>query len=211
MRLISRYLPSDRNAEILDVGCGHGALLYFLAAAGYTKVAGVDSSAEQVSLAAKLGIVNIKCAPALEYTRGLPSESLDVVILIDILEHLERQELFDLLDEVYRVLRPSGICLAHVPCGEGIWGIKVLFDDLTHVQAFTQISARQLFAALGFSQVESFEQPPVVYGLKSAIRRLIWVVGTIPVRLLYMSEVGLSRIVLSQGMVMRAVKSQDKR
>lgn len=204
--LISRYIPPDRSAEILDIGCGHGALLHFLASAGYTRASGVDSSIDQVNLARKLGISNISCRPALEHVRNLPSESLDIVLLIDVLEHFEKQEMFDLLDEVWRILRPGAICLVHLPNGGGLFGMSVLFDDLTHVLALTQVSATQLFATLGFSQVKSYEEKPEVNGLKSAIRRIIWEVGTVPIRLLSISETGLVKPILSRNMIIKAVK-----
>jgi len=46
----------DRSARILDLGCGHGAFIYFLREAGYTDVVGVDKSPEQVAEAKRLGI-----------------------------------------------------------------------------------------------------------------------------------------------------------
>ncbi len=205
-RLIALYFPKERFSEILDVGCGHGPLLYFLTEAGYTRTSGVDASSEQVTLAERLGIRNIHCAPALEYTRSLPVASLDVVTLFDILEHLESQELFDLLDEVSRILRPGGLCLAHVPCAEGIFAMRVLYSDLTHVQAFTSVSAAQLFKLAGFSQVECFEERPAVYGVRSAVRRAVWDLGTIPVRLLFMAEAGFNPPILSQNMMIKARK-----
>lgn len=205
-RMISRYFPRDRSAAILDVGCGHGVMVYYLTAAGYNNVSGVDVSQEQIDLASQLGVTNVFCAPALDYVRALPSASVDVVLLLDILEHLESQELFDLVDEVYRILRPGGMCLIHVPNGEGLLGMRVRYGDLTHVQAFTRTSVKQLFSTVGFARVETFEEEPVIRDFPSAVRRLMWAVGTIPVRLLYISEGGAHKTILSQHMVARAFK-----
>lgn len=201
--LISKYFPNNRSAQILDIGCGHGAFLYFLAAAGYTNANGIDASPEQISLAAKLGINNAHCAQAFEYISSLASNSLDAVILFDILEHLERQELFDLLDEVRRVLRPGGICLVHVPNGEGLFGMRILCGDLTHIQAFTQTSARQLFTTIGFSRIEYHEDRPIPHGPASIVRRLLWDIGTIPLRILLAAEGGVTKCILSQNMLIK--------
>ncbi|HEX5236414.1 MAG TPA: class I SAM-dependent methyltransferase [Silvibacterium sp.] len=204
--LIETYFPKDRSAEILDLGCGHGAFLYFLAKAGYKNASGVDTSPEQITKAHEFGITTAHCRPAFEYIRSLQSESLDMVLLFDILEHLERQELFDLLDEVHRVLRPSGSCLVHVPNGEGVFGMRIRFGDLTHVQAFTQNSARQLLTTVGFSQVHSYEERPVVHGTVSLVRRVLWQLGTLHLRLLFAAETGSRRIILSQNLLAQAVK-----
>jgi 2-polyprenyl-3-methyl-5-hydroxy-6-metoxy-1,4-benzoquinol methylase len=204
--LISRYFPSDRKAAILDLGCGHGVFLHFLAKAGYTRVSGVDTSSEQIGKARELGITTAHCEPGFDYIRDLQAESLNVVLLFDILEHLEKQELFDLLDEVYRVLRPHGVCLLHVPNGEGIFGMKIRFGDLTHQQAFTQNSARQILRTIGFSGIECHEERPVVHGIVSMVRRVLWDLGTIPFRLLLAAETGSMKAILSENLLIRAVK-----
>src|SRR5262245_34262370 len=46
-RLISRHFPADRNAAILELGCGYGALLYFAREAGYHNIRGIDGSPSQ--------------------------------------------------------------------------------------------------------------------------------------------------------------------
>lgn len=207
-RLITAHFPKDRSADILDLGCGHGAFLYFLAKAGYKNATGVDTSPEQINQAHQLGITAARCQPAFEYICGLQSESLDMVLLFDVLEHLERQELFDLLDEVYRILRRGGACLIHVPNGEGVFGMRVRFGDLTHVQAFTQNSVRQLLTTVGFSQVRCYEERPVVHGVASLVRRVLWELGTLHLRLLFAAETGSTKILLSQNMLAQAVKPQ---
>lgn len=204
--LIRRYFPSDCGAEILDLGCGHGAFLYFLGKAGYTKVHGVDTSPEQIAKAHELGISTAQCRPGFEYICGLPSDVLDMVLLFDILEHLEPQELFDLLDQVHRVLRPGGMCLIHVPNGGGLFGMRIRYGDLTHVQAFTPNSARQMLSATGFSNIESYEERPVAHGLTSLVRRILWDLGTLPYRLLLAAETGVVRSILSENLLVRARK-----
>src|SRR5690349_8270618 len=59
-RLIVNHIPRDSNTCIVDLGCGHGAFLYFLAKAGYTRLSGVDLSFEQVELAKRLGIDSVQ-------------------------------------------------------------------------------------------------------------------------------------------------------
>ncbi len=103
--IIRRHFPRDRSSRILDVGCGHGALLYFLGQEGYSNLQGVDGSGEQVELARQLGIAGVELADAQDYLRSRGSESADVVALFDVLEHLTRQEAFDLLTKCGASLR----------------------------------------------------------------------------------------------------------
>lgn len=206
--LIRKHFPSDRRAEILDLGCGHGAFLYFLGRAGYVKAHGVDTSPEQIAKAHELGIRTAHCKPGFEYIRGLPSDALDMVLLFDILEHLEPQELFDLLDQVNRVLRPGGSCLIHVPNGGGLFGMRIRYGDLTHVQAFTPNSARQMLSATGFSNIQSYEERPVAHGITSLIRRILWDLGTLPYRLLLAAETGVVKAIVSENLLISARKQE---
>lgn len=207
--LIREHFPKDRMARILDIGCGHGPFLYFLSAAGYRHLTGIDLSPEQVAVAAKLGITNVICGPAMDYMLSLAPESKDVIIIFDLLEHLCKQDIFDLLDQVYRVLSPGGICLIHVPNGEGLFSMRILFGDLTHRQAFTETSVRQMFSAVAFSEIQCFEDLPIVHGFTSAIRRCIWHLGTAPFRLLLAAETGELKTILSQNLVARATKGRS--
>jgi 2-polyprenyl-3-methyl-5-hydroxy-6-metoxy-1,4-benzoquinol methylase len=204
--VIARYLPPDRSARIVDLACGAGAYLHYLRAAGYTNVSGVDVSPEQTDLARRLGISGVKRRDLLAELGETDSGSVDAILMIDILEHLENAELFEVLDEVCRVLKQGGACVAHVPNAEGLYGMRVRYSDLTHERAFAPKSARQLFVTLGFKDVECFEERPVVHGLKSLMRRILWAAGTLPSRLLLAAETAGRGFILSQNMIVIARK-----
>jgi 2-polyprenyl-3-methyl-5-hydroxy-6-metoxy-1,4-benzoquinol methylase len=205
-QVISRYLPQNRESRIVDLGCGHGALLYFLSRAGYTQIAGVDSSPQQIELAHRIGIAQAELGDGAEFLARRADESLEAVLLMDVIEHLTRQELFDLLDSVYRVLAPGGICLAHTPNAEGLYGMRIRYGDFTHESAFTAESANQVFRTIGFRKVETYEDKPVVHGLKSIVRRILWDWLTLYHRLLLLAETGSGGAILSQNFLIRATK-----
>jgi SAM-dependent methyltransferase len=205
-QVIARHLPRNKQARIVDLGCGHGAFLYFLARAGYSQIAGVDTSPEQIALAHRLGIMQAELGNIAEFLARYEDSSLDAVLLIDVIEHLTRQELFDLLDAVCRALASGGICLVHVPNAEGLYGMRVRYGDFTHESAFTAKSANQIFRTIGFSKVEAYEDKPVVHGVKSTIRRVLWDGLTLYDRLLLFAETGSSGAILSQNFLVRATK-----
>lgn len=173
-QMIRRYLPSDRRAAILELGCGHGALLYALLQAGYTQARGVDGSAEQVEAAKRLGVTGITQADAMTALADTGTASVDVVIAFDLIEHLTKSELIPFVDEVNRVLRPGGRWIIHVPNGESPFAGRIRYADFTHELAFTRTSLIQLLKASGFSDVDCFEDRPVPHGLKSLIRAVLW-------------------------------------
>ena len=207
--IIRDHFPEDRETRILDIGCGHGALVHFLRMRGYSKIRGVDGSAEQVELARRLGIIGVEQADAADCLRGCQSGSVDVIAFFDILEHFTRQEVFDLLIEARRVLAVGGRCIGHVPNAGGIFGSTVRYGDLTHEQAFTPSSISQMFGALQFGSTVCFEDKPAVHGVTSLIRRMIWEIGTVPFRVLYAAETVNLNAILSQNLLFVALRESE--
>ena len=205
-KVIKHHIPADKDGLILDLGCGYGAFLYFLSRKGYKDLGGVDASAEQVALAHDLGLVLVKNGDIYSYLKTSDNGSADVVLLMDVMEHFQRQQMFDVLDEVYRVLASGGKCIVHVPNGAGLFAMWVRYGDLAHEQAFTQRSLKQLFTTIGFTEVRCYEDKPVVHGPVSVIRRLLWDLGTLPFKLLPAAESERTSFILSQNMLATASK-----
>ncbi|MCL6594773.1 MAG: class I SAM-dependent methyltransferase [Firmicutes bacterium] len=166
-------LPADRNARVLDLGCGYGSFLTFLAEEGYTNARGVDRCAEQVEAARRLGLANVMHGEAREALAGC-SPVYDCITAIDLFEHLEKDELLDLLDAIWQALRPGGRLILRVPNAEGPLGTRILYSDFTHTLAFTPSSLRQVLTAAGFKSIELHPEGPRVHGLFSAARWLAW-------------------------------------
>lgn len=173
-RLIARHFPANRAAQVLDLGCGQGALLYAAQQAGYLNVSGVDRSPVQVDTARRLGIRGVQQGDLMQALRERASASLDCVIAFDVLEHFHRRELIGVVDELHRVLRVGGRLLIHVPNGESPFGGGIRWGDLTHELAFTRVSLRQLMLSSGFAHVECYEDTPVPHGWKSRVRAALW-------------------------------------
>jgi SAM-dependent methyltransferase len=207
-RLIKLAMPESRDVRVLDVGCGHGAFLLALRAAGYRHLEGVDSAAQQVELAHRLGLDCVRQDNALDVMRGMPPGVCDVVVAFDVVEHLSKDEALAFADEAYRILRPRGRLVAHVPNGEAIFGVAVYFGDFTHEIAFTRRSLRQLLGVAGFGHVDVFEDSPPVHGMRSALRHVAWRAARGVFRLIYVAETGDASLdlVLSQNLLAVAVK-----
>jgi SAM-dependent methyltransferase len=189
-RLIARHFPEDREASVFEVGCGYGALIHFARAAGYRGAHGVDLADEQVEAARRLGIEGVSQGDSVASLLALPEASQDVVVAFDVAEHFRKDELIGLVDAVHRALRPGGLWILHVPNGESPFVGSVLFGDLTHELAFTRDSLGQLVRASGFGSLRCFEDAPVVHGLKSAVRAVVWQLIRLALRVYVAAETG---------------------
>ena len=174
VKLIRDHFPADRDAKILDLGCGHGAIVYFARQAGYRHCSGVDVSQQQVDAARAMGIDGVTQADVKTTLMQTDANSQNMVITFDVIEHLTKSELLALADEVLRVLRLGGRWLIHAPNGASPFFGAVRYGDYTHEQAFTPGSIKQLALARGFAGVDCFEDAPTPHGLKSSVRWLLW-------------------------------------
>lgn len=188
--IIRRHFPHDRESAILELGCGHGAFTHFNLQAGYCNVMGVDISAEQVNEAHRLGIENIYRGDLLEAIKQMPSESWDVVIAYDVIEHFTKDELMPFGEEVMRVMRPGGKWILHTPNGEGLFGMRAQYWDYTHMTGFTRNSLTQFLRTVGLSQVSCYEDRIVTHGIKSALRLAVWTAVRFGLRVILAAETG---------------------
>jgi len=189
-KLVRQHFPPDLNATVLELGCGHGALIHVARQMGYRNLQGVDGSPEQVAAARRLKIDGVMQGDVMETLSRQPDGSLDCVVAFDLIEHFTKNELIGLVDEVCRVLRPGGRWIIHTPNGESPFGMRIRYGDITHELAFTRTSLAQLLLSSGFSKVSCFEDQPVVHGIKSAIRWVLWKVFRNLLRLYVAAETG---------------------
>jgi len=210
-RLVQQHFPKDKSAKILDVGCGHGAILYFAQQAGFTDTGGVDGSPEQVAAAKRLGIKGVEEGDLMTTLKSLPSGAKDCIVAFDVIEHFTKNEVIDFVDEVHRVLTPGGRWIIHAPNGESIFGGRMRYWDLTHEIAYTRQSIAQLLYSSGFSDVRSFEDEPVIHGLKSLVRWILWRLIRGELRLFLAAQTGdpAKDAIFTQNFLTVATKAAD--
>jgi SAM-dependent methyltransferase len=209
-RIIRRFFPEDRDTAVLDAGCGYGALLHTLRAAGYRNLTGVETSAEQVMTAHELGLGCVRKGDLVEMLRAAPEKSYGVIVAFDVLEHFTKDEILDVLQLMHRALQSGGTLLLHVPNGEAIFPGRIFFGDFTHQTAFTARSLHQVAAYCGFESIRCYEDKPVIHGPFSLVRAFLWAIVRTWYRLLNAVETGDlgSALILSQNLVAVCRKAQ---
>lgn len=207
-KLIRQHFPPDKDSAILDLGCGHGAILHFARQAGYHNLVGIDCSTAQVAEAVRRGMAEIIEGDVLKVLESFPEESQDVVIAFDVLEHFSKDELLRCLDHIRRVLKTGGKCIIHVPNGASPFCGRIRYGDLTHELAVTRESMAQLGQVCGFSEVSCYEDQPVPHGVKSGIRWFFWKLIRGCLRFYLAIETGAydSDIILTQNLFCIAIK-----
>jgi 2-polyprenyl-3-methyl-5-hydroxy-6-metoxy-1,4-benzoquinol methylase len=167
------HLPSDRNAFVLDVACGYGRYLKALQECGYSNCFGSDLSGEQVAFAQnKLRLANVRQGDGVATLQQYAAQC-DVVLMLDILEHLTTDQNVDWLTNGYAALKPSGVLIIQVP--NSLSPFSPNFNgDITHQRAYSPASLAQLMSLAGirrFTTYPAFEAP---FNFRSTVRLYLW-------------------------------------
>lgn len=180
-----KYLPAPREGQnLLDIGIGRGEMLSSMINWGYKNVLGVDISPSTIVHCKSL---DLPCELVEDSTGFLHSNAgkFDVITLLDVLEHIPKEELIDFVKALNGALRPGGVLIIQVPNLQAPDGYLHRYNDITHVTGFVEHSLAQVLLASGFIKfkIVGFEQfvfkTPV-----EIVRRVLRSVHWIFVRLL---------------------------
>jgi SAM-dependent methyltransferase len=152
---LEAYLPlfddAGIDSDILDIGCGAGEWLALLQEAGL-RARGVESNRALVGEALQRNAVVIE-ADATRYLRTLPEDSLHAVTALHFVEHLELQDMIDLLKEVRRTLKPGGLLILETPNPKNlVVGACNFYSDPTHQRPLFPESLQFVVNHLGFER-----------------------------------------------------------
>jgi SAM-dependent methyltransferase len=197
---IVRHLPLA-GREVVDFGCGPGFMLEHLLARG-VRCAGIDFSPASVEAAQAQFGAHPRFAGA-THVKGMPlpfaDGSIDVMLLVEVLEHILEDELLPTLREIARVVRPGGHVIVTVPHAEDLGASKVMcpecacvFHRWQHQRAFTAPSLATLMRGVGFQTLVCtatlFAPSSVLDPLRQLRRRLQGRPGPVPPHLLYIGS-----------------------
>lgn len=162
---IARYVRFDRLSAILDYGCGPGFLMDKLLRRlrGAQKCYGLDFSQESVALVEEKYKGNPNYGET-KWVESLPSPygdgSMDLITALEVVEHLNDEQLRQMGHEIYRLLRPGGYILITTPNRENLEKSKTIcpecgaiFHRWQHVRTWSSNSLCVQMEAFGFKTV----------------------------------------------------------
>jgi SAM-dependent methyltransferase len=113
-----RHVTTDRPVMI-DIGCSSGLMLRLLRKEfPGAAVLGADLVRGPLEALSR----SLPGVPLLQFdltSCPLPDQSVDAIVLLNVLEHIERDEAA--LAHVARILKPNGIAVIEVPAGPGLY------------------------------------------------------------------------------------------
>ena len=164
---------------IVDVGCGEGITLEKIVRNGPRRaIIGIDSLQENVDICRRLGLPARRGSV---YQLDFPPASVDVVILAEVIEHLESPRKAAL--EIHRILRPRGRIVIVYPNDAVFMLARLLtlkwreaFYDAGHVKRWKPGAMKALLTDCGFlisasRSIPFFFWPLSLHGIVCAVKK----------------------------------------
>lgn len=163
--LIVKYIS---QGNILDVGCGTGFILESLKNVNTSKFEtwGIDISEIAVEVCHEKGLANV--AQGLLEANDLPTDYFDLVMFLDIIEHLDQDS--SALVNAKHYLKNQGKILITVPAYQFLWSAH---DEIHHhKRRYTKQKLTELLQQAGYEVIFSSYFNTFLFPL-IAIARLI--------------------------------------
>ena len=172
--MLERLVPPS-GKDVIDVGCGPGALVRALSERG-ARVTGVEISESQMAEAierddgrgARFLVGRAERLP-------LGDASVDIVVFMRSFHHVPQADLGPALAEARRVIRPRGAVYIAEPLAEGaFFELTRMVDDETEVRAGAQAAlARASGAGLERATTVDYDAPLTIAGLSGLRGRVV--------------------------------------
>jgi glycosyltransferase involved in cell wall biosynthesis/2-polyprenyl-3-methyl-5-hydroxy-6-metoxy-1,4-benzoquinol methylase len=152
---ISALLPESKSAKILEIGTGFGHCLRWLSEKGYARLKGVDLSAELLRGVRRSIGERVESLEVADGREALASHrgSFDLILMLDMIEHVSVDEARDMLKDAHRALAPGGTVVLRTPNMANVLGTYSRWMDITHRAAYTEQSLAHVLRQAGFDDI----------------------------------------------------------
>lgn len=137
------------GSQVLDYGCGVGALVPFLSA-GYKNVIAYDIDQRTLlkcrELCNKLDIKNVEFIDSISRLNSIDDGSLDTIFALDVLEHIEKLD--ELVKFFHLKLKPNGCIIVSSPTENWIYKFMRKFGGKGYEGHFHFQAAKEVENAL---------------------------------------------------------------
>jgi len=147
--LIEKHFGGRYDLDILEVGCGTGALTSYLQK--YGKVTAFDKSEDAVNYCTKKGIANVFVADISKFASEDYFEKYDLVLALDVLEHV--QDDVGAMEKVLKMLKPGGVFFINVPAHKFLWSEHD--EALEHKRRYHRLELTRKLIDAGFEIISN--------------------------------------------------------
>jgi len=142
-------LPADRQAAILDIGCGQGDLAHYLRQHGYKNITAIDSDDSAIAALQNIDGIN---ASRVEIASELParlSGPWDLIIARQMIYYLDRHNAPSFVRSIADSLGPNGRVIIEIFNGSLLSSRFTELKDPAILTAYTELGLKRLLERNG--------------------------------------------------------------
>lgn len=189
-KAIGKYLPKDRNAKILEIGVGMGHFAYFATKTlQYSNYYGIDISLECIEYVKEHVTDSVELVQETEKWLQLSEKQYDLILALDVIEHIPKPNQIRFLNQIYRSLKSGGAIILRTENSGIFSGYLQHCLDYTHEYNFSERSLEQIMKLCQFNEIQIFgDPPPIQTGVKSLLRKILTAIWRQILKLIYEIE-----------------------
>ena len=144
--------PNIKKA--LDIGCGRGEWTHLLQQ-NSIDAHGIDLNASMLSAAQKRGVKNLQKADVFEFLNSSADNTYELITAFHVIEHIEFEKLFTLLEQISRVATPDATIILETPNPANLQvGAYTFYRDPTHLNPLPSEVISFMLEYIGFRDIE---------------------------------------------------------
>ncbi|MCL2144996.1 MAG: class I SAM-dependent methyltransferase [Endomicrobia bacterium] len=166
---LKQELPENKDAKILDIGCGFGQFLSKITKLGYANAYGIDVDGSAVDFCKKNNL-KVSLIDDLKKFIAESKEKYDFIIMSHVIEHLKKDEIIPILTAInINLLSENGKIIITTPNAQAVTGAYWHYEDFTHNLMFTSGSLYYVLYMAGFKNI-SFPDKYAVSDVKLPLK-----------------------------------------
>jgi len=183
LKLIKYYFLRNKysNKKIIDIGCGVGAISFYLAQKGFN-VQGVDISSRAIRICKStskiLKLQNKAKFTRVDFSKVNFSQKVDFIICSEVLEHIESDK--KTLMEIKKMLKNKGLLILSVPSSNAPLfklGYAKKFDKkVGHLRRYSTKELKKLLKKTGFKIIEIKKAEGILRNLLFVSDKIGWII-----------------------------------
>ena len=147
--LIERHFGSKKDLNILDVGCGTGALVQYLT--GFGDITGFDVSPDAIEFCKSKGLKNVFIQDVSKLEEKQHTQKFNLILALDVLEHVQDDVL--VMQKIHKMLRDDGLFFVNVPAHKFLWSEHD--EALEHKRRYHRLELTKKLKDAGFEIVSN--------------------------------------------------------
>ena len=154
--LIDLIVENNPSPKLIDIGCGRGEWLQKYNHR-FDDISGIESNKDMVKICREHNL-NVIEGDAIEMLSKFENESVNIITIFHLIEHLEYPKLIKLLKECERVMKNDGLLILETPNIDNfLVATKSFYIDPTHVNPIHSDLISFDLERIGFSDVKTYD------------------------------------------------------